>query len=425
MQFAMYRYTVHAASANVTLQGGVPSWPGVAALPTPHADCLGSAADQTAQRTIVPTIPMQAACSFSSVKRAFSITALYPLIRTSPGTPPGDVTDASAARYREGAREKSGASSPRSAPSGTLMTGQFLKGHHVTSNSRELEILVAKIQKELAPNAEVLHDAKLDGRQSKTKRQIDVLVSQRIGQYEMLIVLDCKDYARPVDVKGVEEFHGIVKDVGAQKGALVCPRGFTEAAKTRATGLQIDLYSPVDTDPHKWQVRVTAPVVCDFRSAAVSFRIECSAAGEWAIPYNFFDSVVAFKTPENPLGLPLEAAMTKWNDGRFPMEPGLHRGLPIFDEAEVLVDNGYGQLVPMTLTVSLRVEQQLFFGEVPIDKISGFRDELSGAIITNAFTTGIFDADEVWNRWKRITSMNELPTQPMFALRGLVGWATN
>jgi len=33
--------------------------------------------------------------------------------------------------------------------------------------------------------------------------RFDVLVRQKIGQYEMLIVLDCKDYAKPVDVKGV------------------------------------------------------------------------------------------------------------------------------------------------------------------------------------------------------------------------------
>jgi hypothetical protein len=124
----------------------------------------------------------------------------------------------------------------------------------VAKNYRELEILVAKIQKQLAPDAEVLHNVKLDGRLSRTRRQIDVLGRQRIGQYEMAIVLECKDSARPIDVKGVEEFSGLVKDVGAQKGVLVCPTGFTAAAKTRASNLQIELYSPVDTDPHKWRV---------------------------------------------------------------------------------------------------------------------------------------------------------------------------
>jgi hypothetical protein len=128
----------------------------------------------------------------------------------------------------------------------------------VIKDSRELEILVAKIQGKLAPDAQVIHDVKLMGRHSKRERQIDVLVRKKIGQYEMLIVLDCKDYSRPVDVKGIEEFHGLLTDVGAHRGALVSPRGFTETAKTRAAGLQLDLFSPIDTEPHKWQARVTA-----------------------------------------------------------------------------------------------------------------------------------------------------------------------
>lgn len=45
-----------------------------------------------------------------------------------------------------------------------------------------------------------------------------------------------------VDVKGVEEFHGLVQDVCDHQGALVCPAGFTKAALRRAQKLQIALY---------------------------------------------------------------------------------------------------------------------------------------------------------------------------------------
>ena len=88
---------------------------------------------------------------------------------------------------------------------------------------KELEHLVMMIQKQLSPDAIVRHDVKLDGIDSETKRQIDVLVEQNIGQYTMRIVIDCKDYSKPIDVKGVEEFNGLVQDVRAHKGALVCP----------------------------------------------------------------------------------------------------------------------------------------------------------------------------------------------------------
>jgi hypothetical protein len=292
----------------------------------------------------------------------------------------------------------------------------------VAGDSRELEILVAKIQAQLAPGAEILHDAKLLGRQSNRLRQIDVLVRQQIGQYEILIVLDCKDYTRPVDIKGVEEFHGLVSDVGAHKGVLVCPKGFTDAAKTRAAGLQIDLYSPVDTDPHKWRVHVTAPSICDFRSAAMSFSISCSVPKPLRIINDFWASSIAFSGQRKELGNPFDAAMRKWNEGSFPTEPGEYRDLPIFETSTVLVDNSYGELIPVSLTVSLLVKQQLYFGQLPISRISGFKDELSGKIITNAFTTGIFDPEEVEKTWQPIASESELVMPAMLRLVGLVAW---
>lgn len=292
----------------------------------------------------------------------------------------------------------------------------------MTKASRELELLVAKIQKQLAPHSEVLHDVQLDGRQSKRKRQVDVLVRQKVGQYEIQIVIDCKDYARPVDVKGVEEFHGLLSDVGAQKGVLVCPKGFSEAAKTRADGWQIDLYSPVDTDSHKWQATASIPAICDFRTAAMAFGLSMSAPLPFTMPNDFFTSNTAYDKDKNPLGNMLECAMKKWNEGGFPTEAGEHLDLPVFDTLEVLTDNGYGTLAPVNMYVSLHVESHLYFGQFPIRQISGFKDELSGGVITNAFTVGILSPDEVEQNWALISSADEAPIDPVITLTGLVGW---
>jgi hypothetical protein len=294
----------------------------------------------------------------------------------------------------------------------------------MTTDSDALEILVAKIQRQLAPNAEIIHDARLMGRNSKVPRQIDVLVMQRIGQYEMLIVLDCKDHRRPVDVKGVEEFHGLVEDVGAHKGALVCPTGFTQAAKERARAWQLDLYSPVDTDPHKWQATVTAPVLCDFREAKVSLRFTTSAPMPFRLNPDMNALEVHDPDDRRRLAPPVEAALQRWEEGGYPSEPGEHKDLPIYKRARVLIENGYGQLMPSELTISLWVERQLFYGRIPIKKLSGFKDELSGAIITNAFTTGLIDPNEVAAKWTRIASEDELPTPVMMKLTGLIGYGS-
>jgi len=290
------------------------------------------------------------------------------------------------------------------------------------NKSQELEILVAKIQKELAPTAEIIHDAKLPGRKSKRSRQIDVLVRQKVGQYDMTIIIDCKDHARPVDVKGVEEFHGLVDDVGANKGALVCPTGFTKAAKERALGFMIDLYSPVDTDPHKWQVKASVPALIDFREAAISIGLSCSAPVPFTMPYDFYSSLIVFDSKKTALGTPLNSALRRWEKGGFPIEPGDHPSLSIFEVDSTLVDNGHGLLVEVKLFASLKVTQNLYFGEMPVSKISGFKDEQTGLVIANAFTVGLVTPEEVENTWRKIEKGEELPIKPVMETRGLVGY---
>jgi len=289
------------------------------------------------------------------------------------------------------------------------------------SEYRELEQLVARIQQQLAPNSRVIHNTKLLGRETKRMRQIDVLVQDKVAQFHINIVIDCKDYKNPVDVKGVEEFYGLLDDVGAQKGVLVCPRGFTQTAKVRAEGLQIDLYSPVDTDPHKWQVRVTIPALCDFRSAAISFGFMFSAPLPMRVLPNFFDNDVFSKRTGEKLGTITGCAVDRWNSGGFPTDVGIHENLPIFDE-EIITDNGYGMKVPMHLYVGLHVTRELYFGQQPITKISGFKDEIRGNVIANAFQFGILDPQEVEQSWKKIESEAEAPIRPVISMTGLVGW---
>lgn len=292
----------------------------------------------------------------------------------------------------------------------------------MTNDSRDLEILVAKIQKQLAPKAEVLHDVRLVGRKSKSNRQIDVLVKEQIGQYPIHIVIDCKDHARPVDVKGVEEFYGLLSDVGAQKGVLVCPKGFTSTAKTRAEELQLDLYSPVDTDPHKWQVSVTIPALCDFRTAAISFGLSFSSPLPFKTMPDFFATEMIYDSDENELGTALDTALEKWNEGRFPIDLGESDYFDLFDVPKVMMNNGYGQIAPVDLTVSLLVKQQLYYGQLPVPHISGFKDELSGLVIANAFEVGILDPNEIEKDWRPINSVEDSPVEPVIRMVGLVGW---
>lgn len=285
----------------------------------------------------------------------------------------------------------------------------------------QLELLVAAIQRELAPGATVTHNAKLPGIQSETDRQIDVLVEQNIGQYVLRIVIDCKDYTTPVDVKGVEEFFGLVQDVGAHKGALVCPAGFTKSAKKRAKKLQIELYSPADTAQHKWQVHLTLPVLCDFRATRIAFGISCSAPAPFRLPQHFYELPV-FNNDDEELGTLFDVACERWNKGAFPIEPGEHDRVPVFVDTITKMDNGYGMLVPVALSVSLDVTRRLYISHVPIEQLRGLKDEQTGLVITNAFKLKALDPVQVQNHWTKVENEAELPFLPVLTAVGLHCW---
>ena len=81
----------------------------------------------------------------------------------------------------------------------------------------------------------VIPNARLRGSISTTNRQIDVLIDCRLGEdVSRRVIVDAKRHRRPIDIKQVEEFEGMMKDVRAHRGILVCPNGHTAAALRRA-----------------------------------------------------------------------------------------------------------------------------------------------------------------------------------------------
>ena len=281
---------------------------------------------------------------------------------------------------------------------------------------KKLEILVTKIQRALAPDARVQHNIRLKGGQSEVERQIDVLVTQQIGQYELKIIIDCKDHSTPVDVKGIEEFAGIMTDVGAHKGAMVCPRGFSQAAKTRAKKLLIDLYSPVDTDPHKWQVSATAPVICKAKNMKVSFGISFSLPLPFQVPQDFYKSVDIQNDEGAILGTPKKIFADRWNSDQYPTEPGIHERIPLIANQQCFMDNGYGRIVSADLYVSIIVDEDRYFGHTPIEKLSGLKDEQTELIHTREFTIKVTSPEEIIKEWQRLEKGAPPPMNPLFEM---------
>lgn len=101
---------------------------------------------------------------------------------------------------------------------------------------KRYERLIARmIADQLSTEFCVTPNARLRGHISGRRRQIDVLIDARHDtENGRRIVVDAKMRRRCVDVIQVEAFRGLMEDVGATHGYLVCPAGHTDAAQKRA-----------------------------------------------------------------------------------------------------------------------------------------------------------------------------------------------
>lgn len=85
--------------------------------------------------------------------------------------------------------------------------------------------------------ARVEFDQSIQGKFSGVSRQLDALISGRfanVTEREITAAVDCKYYARNIDVKKVDEFIGFLEDVQTDLGILITNCGFSPGAQKRA-----------------------------------------------------------------------------------------------------------------------------------------------------------------------------------------------
>jgi hypothetical protein len=75
----------------------------------------------------------------------------------------------------------------------------------------------------------------------KRTREIDVLITSNVAGYEVQIALGCKNEAKPLETLAVDNFAGILTDVGIplQQGILVSANGYTRDAQDAANTRRI------------------------------------------------------------------------------------------------------------------------------------------------------------------------------------------
>lgn len=253
---------------------------------------------------------------------------------------------------------------------------------------KRLEELTAHIQRQLAPGAEVEHNVKVMGRLSGVKRQIDIAVRGKIGQFSLFIIIDCKDYKKPVDIVDVGNFASLIEDVGASRGALVAAHGYTDAAKTFANAKLIDLYQPVDSGDHEWRSYATIPVRFEYRFIhELSINVATSAGEEpCRAHYTHPTEAIICDAGGNTLGTVDDAIKRAWDSGRLPRTSGVHKNLEFApNPIRILASGGQHCLVDITITVT--VVSAIYFAFMSLEEFSGFYDESTGDVMLSHCVT--------------------------------------
>ncbi len=277
---------------------------------------------------------------------------------------------------------------------------------------KEFEQLTYSLQKQLTQDAEVIPDQKIMGADSETERQIDILIKKQVAQYEIRVVIECKDYKKPVDVQTVESFVTKLKDVKANKGAIISSKGFSKAAVKLAEKYGVDTFRFVDTQSKDWNayMAVTAAVEV-FTAPYFQFRVSDIVE----IPISYTEQVPTLEMYSSDgttfLGTVQSTLLQKWNDLKVPLEQGqmkiglVEKGLVGFKP----------HLCVATIDGLVQVEKKTYFGPLPVDLV-GLYNHQTGGVSTKSFTTQAIELEKLFTGslpdWKEVQGMEELAVQP-------------
>lgn len=276
---------------------------------------------------------------------------------------------------------------------------------------KRFEELAAHIQRELqSANASVQTNERIVGTITEVPRELDITVRIPATPAPLLMVVDCKDYARPVDVKAVEAFLGLVEDVGANKGAMISAKGYTEAAGRRARAACVDLWTLVDLETVDWPAYVTIPVLVERVIPGARFQLSGTLPRD--TPFRIY-TLVLHDQEGRPLGTLPQLFVAAWNAGKFHPEKDEGRWLPLHDNAAFVIDGS--QRREVRAEALFTCSREYFFDQVPLRGARGLMT-IDGKLGASTITTENISLRDVEERWQRLESREALSVTPTLRL---------
>lgn len=273
---------------------------------------------------------------------------------------------------------------------------------------KRFEHVVKSIQEQLTPNSKIVYDYRVIGKTTGVDRQVDIALFSQIGQFDIFIAMDCKDYKKPVDVKEVESFATMLEDINADKGVMVTYKGFSSAARKVAEKKRIDLLKMIDVESEEWPVQVSIPAIIDDRGIKqMQITISSSYSSPLVIPPVDPRYLLLFNEDGSLIGSITNILVDKWNKGKIEDRPGVNS----FDLIKVFVRDGKDSY-PCDIRVNYTVSQKLYFGQIGISELKGFYKCSDNSVVTKKLVTELIDFDTIENNWVQLKSLSDVENPP-------------
>jgi len=267
------------------------------------------------------------------------------------------------------------------------------------NDGKLLEHIVAEMSSSIE-NAEVTHNAKILGKLTRKRRQIDVLIKGKYGFLDIIVEIEAKDYTRPVSITQVESFISKIEDTGADLGVMVCSKGFTEGAKARAHAANIQLFQvfseKLKNTPFFIPVRMIIP---EIKKYAVGFAHKGNG------PFSMPSDLTRIRVKMEGVDLDLKQLLFyAWNQRKIPLTKGVHRvdfGAIILQDTQ---NTNYRDYCEVYFNVT--IDEKYYLKIFPANFLENIRGSNKNFFLSLPIFSDTEKLNEVWQQFRTLEEMN-------------------
>ncbi|MCF8079075.1 MAG: restriction endonuclease [Desulfobacterales bacterium] len=230
-------------------------------------------------------------------------------------------------------------------------------------------------------------------------REIDVLITGKVGPFDVKTIVECKDYKKKVNVQIVDALQSKMVDVNANKAVLVSRNGFSRSAIKKAGRLGISLCTAHNASDEKWKFEPQMPIL---------ITEHCCEESKISFIFEAVDNMNRMEV-SHVSGKSIGSLIAEhWDEKNIEYKDGIVRHLyrPSLESPFVRINNGRKlPIQDFEILMEIRTTHYLgFFNDLESAKFLRYIEDEDTHIIFD-----IRDLNDYRNRFERFQRIEDVP----------------